>query len=301
MRKCLILIVLILPTLASLRVNASEPSATQEPVAAAVEEPSAAQEPSATINQTVVMKTNFGDVTIELLFDAAPKTSAHFLELATGAKPWRDPQSGEEVNRPLYDGLTFHRVMDNFMIQGGDPLGTGRGGPGFRIPDEIDADALGLDKLTALDLKRGHMHPYFEISWPQFRQRVLLRGINPGLPDASARVEQAMQKWDGASLKDAYEALGYRYLRGLPSQPVKRGTLAMANSGPNTNGSQFFISVRDNEYLNGKHTVFGVVVDGMDVVDAIAKVPVSNGSSPQQPVVIESIRPAVTSAVPAQD
>ena len=184
------------------------------------------------------------------------------------------------------------------MIQGGDPLGTGTGGPGFRFADEIDGRALGLNKLRALDLERGQMHPYFEVSWPQFQQRVLMRGINPTMPDRQARYDAALKEWNGVSLLKAYEALGYQYTDGLPSQPIKRGTLAMANSGPNTNGSQFFISVRDNDYLNGKHTVFGRVTEGMEVVDAMSSLPTGQGSVPQQPVKIISIRPHQLSEQP---
>jgi peptidyl-prolyl cis-trans isomerase A (cyclophilin A) len=241
-------------------------------------------------NPIVMMKTNHGDVTIELLADAAPKTVETFLGLATGSREWTDPRTNTTSTKPFYDGLGFHRVIKDFMIQGGDPLGTGSGGPGFRFADEIDGRALGLNELQALDLQRGQLHPYFEVSWPQFQQRVLMRGINPTMPDRQARYDDALKQWDGASLLKAYEALGYQYTPGLPSQPVKRGTLAMANSGPNTNGSQFFISVRDNDYLNGKHTVFGRVIDGMDVVDAISGLPTKEGAVPQKPVIIESIR-----------
>lgn len=241
-------------------------------------------------NPVVVMSTNHGDITIELLADSAPKTAAHFLGLAQGNVEWIDPKTQEKVKKPFYDGLIFHRVIKDFMIQGGDPLANGTGGPGFEIADEINADALGLQKMTALDLQRGQLHPYFEVSWPVFQQRVLLQGIDPTMPDRQARYDAALKKWDGASLKDVYKALGYGYTPGLVSKPIKRGTLAMANSGPNTNGSQFFLSVRDNDYLNGKHTVFGEVIAGMDVVDKISSVPTQPGDVPVEPVVIQSIQ-----------
>jgi peptidyl-prolyl cis-trans isomerase A (cyclophilin A) len=142
------------------------------------------------------IKTNKGEIAVNLFPDKAPKTVANFAGLATGEKDWVDPTTGELVkDRPLYKDLTFHRVIEDFMIQGGDPLGSGIGGPGYRFEDEIDP-ALVFDK--------------------------------PGL-------------------------------------------LAMANSGPNTNGSQFFITHVPTPWLNGKHTIFGEVVEGMDVVNSIVQ------------------------------
>jgi cyclophilin family peptidyl-prolyl cis-trans isomerase len=165
-----------------------------------------------------------GNIELVLLEDAAPNTVRNFIQLA---------------EKKYYDGLLFHRVIENFMAQGGDPTGTGRGGPGYKFADEISAEALGLDKMTAEQLaeKTG--------------QR---------LPPSAA----------GLSVKQLYERQGYRYTPGLASWPIKRGVLAMANSGPNTNGSQFFITHRDCDWLNGKHTVFGIVTKGQDLVDTMA-------------------------------
>jgi peptidyl-prolyl cis-trans isomerase A (cyclophilin A) len=131
-------------------------------------------------------KTSLGDIVIRLLPEKAPKTVENFLALAEGTKEWTDPRSGKKVSTPLYDGTVFHRVIPEFMIQGGDPLGSGTGGPGYRFADEIGPD----------------------------------------------------NKFD------------------------RPGLLAMANAGPNTNGSQFFITEVPTPHLNRGHTIFGEVVKG---------------------------------------
>jgi peptidyl-prolyl cis-trans isomerase A (cyclophilin A) len=140
-------------------------------------------------------KTSMGEIVIKLMPEKAPKTVANFVELAEGTREWKDPKSGQSVKRPLYDGTVFHRVIPDFMIQGGDPLGTGTGGPGYRFEDEIGAD----------------------------------------------------NKFD------------------------RPGLLAMANAGPNTNGSQFFITEVPTPHLNRGHTIFGEVVKGFELVPKIAR------------------------------
>jgi len=168
-----------------------------------------AREPGlyATINTTQ------GAIVVKFFEKEAPITVRNFVGLARGTKAWKDPKTGLMVmKRSLYNGTIFHRVIPNFMIQGGDPLGTGLGGPGFVIPDEFSPDL----------------------------------------------------KFD------------------VP------GRLAMANSGPHTGGSQFFITEVPTPHLNGLHTIFGQVVDGQDIVTKIAHVPV-NGEKPVTPVRITSI------------
>ena len=162
------------------------------------------------------LHTSMGDIEVRLFPLQAPKTVQNFVGLAEGSQEWKDPSSGQKVTgRPLYDGTVFHRVIEGFMIQGGDPLGSGRGGPGYNFKDEFSPD-LAFTK------------PYL---------------------------------------------------------------LAMANAGPNTNGSQFFITVAPTQYLHGKHTVFGVVADDASrkVVDAIAKVETDRRDRPVDDVVIESV------------
>ncbi|HEY9411152.1 MAG TPA: peptidylprolyl isomerase [Jiangellaceae bacterium] len=161
------------------------------------------------------LHTNHGDIALVLFPHHAPKTVANFVDLAEGSKEWVHPGTGEKSTAKLYDGTTFHRVMSGFMIQGGDPLGSGRGGPGYDFADEF--------------------HPELAFNRP--------------------------------------------YL------------LAMANAGPNTNGSQFFITVGPQPHLNRRHTIFGEVADdaGRKVVDEIATVPTDRGDRPVEPVVIESV------------
>ena len=161
------------------------------------------------------LKTNKGDIEVKLFPNHAPKTVANFTGLADGTREWTDPRSGEKSNARLYDGTVFHRVISGFMIQGGDPLGTGTGGPGYRFPDEI--------------------HPELQFDRP--------------------------------------------YL------------LAMANAGPGTNGSQFFITVGATPHLNRKHTIFGEVADGpsREVVERIATAPTGGMDRPVEDVVIESV------------
>ena len=164
---------------------------------------------------TATLNTSMGDIVIELFPNQAPKTVANFVELATGAKEWLDPNIGEKVKTNLYDGTIFHRVIPGFMIQGGDPLGSGMGGPGYNFADEFHGE-LNFDK------------PYL---------------------------------------------------------------LAMANAGPNTNGSQFFITVAATAWLNRKHSIFGEVKDATSqkVVDAIAAVKTGANDKPVQAVKINSI------------
>ena len=159
------------------------------------------------------LRTTLGEIEVKLFPDHAPKTVRNFVELAEGSKEWTNPNTGKTTSEKLYDGTVFHRVIPNFMIQGGDPLGSGRGGPGYRFADEF--------------------HPELAFTKP--------------------------------------------YL------------LAMANSGPGTNGSQFFITVAPTEWLTAKHTIFGEVTKGAEVVDAIATTPTGAQDRPRTDVVLESV------------
>ncbi len=162
---------------------------------------------------TATLTTTQGTVTIRLFPDHAPTTVRNFVELAEGGREWTDPRTGAMTKDKLYDGTVFHRVIAGFMIQGGDPLGTGTGGPGYKFADEIHPD-LRFDK------------PYL---------------------------------------------------------------LAMANAGRGTNGSQFFLTVGATPWLNGKHTIFGEVIGGADVVDAISRSQTKPGDRPATDVVLQSV------------
>lgn len=167
-----------------------------------------------------------GSIELVLFPQDAPNTTANFLKLA---------------GNHFYDGLRFHRVIERFLVQGGDPTNTGRGGPGYHIKDEISAEPLGLDTLSVRALTK------------------LMKMRRP----------RNLKAVGDMTLKELYEKQGSTFVKGLHSHPVIRGTLAMANMGPNTNGSQFFIAQIDCPWLNGKNTAFGQVVKGLDLVDSI--------------------------------
>jgi peptidyl-prolyl cis-trans isomerase A (cyclophilin A) len=162
---------------------------------------------------TATLHTNQGQIVVRLLPDHAPKTVRNFVELAEGSREWTDPRTGRATTAKLYDGTIFHRVIPNFMIQGGDPLGSGRGGPGYEFADEF--------------------HPELSFDRP--------------------------------------------YL------------LAMANAGPGTNGSQFFVTVAATPWLNRKHTIFGEVIQGQDIIDKISHLKTGSQDRPVEDVIIESI------------
>lgn len=172
-----------------------------------------AAQPAKGKNMTAVMETNLGTIKIKLFSEDAPKTVENFVGLAEGTKEWTDPKSGKKEKKPLYNGTIFHRVINGFMIQGGDPMGNGMGGPGYKFADEIN--------------KNKH---------------------------------------------------------------TKAGILSMANAGPNTNGSQFFITLGATPHLDDKHTVFGEVVEGLDVVKKIGAVKTGGGDRPVEPVTIKSLK-----------
>ncbi|MGC5246330.1 peptidylprolyl isomerase [Gordonia sp. DT219] len=168
-----------------------------------------------TSTQTVTIHTNRGDIKVDLFGNQAPETVANFVGLATGSKDYSEPNASGGDSGPFYDGSVFHRVIEGFMIQGGDPTGTGRGGPGYRFKDEF--------------------HPELQFDRP--------------------------------------------YL------------LAMANAGPGTNGSQFFITAGPTPHLNRRHTIFGEVTDpaSQQVVDAIATTSTDRSDRPLDEVVIQKI------------
>jgi len=161
-----------------------------------------------------IFDTTEGKIVCRLFEKEAPLTIKNFTDLAEGKRTWKDSVSGKGGSGPLYSGTIFHRVIPNFMIQGGDPSGTGMGGPGYKFQDET---------------------------------------------------------------------------KGSPHRFDKKGKLAMANTGPNTNGSQFFITVAATEWLTGNHTIFGEVVEGQDVVDKIANAPRGSQDRPRKDVVLNSV------------
>jgi peptidyl-prolyl cis-trans isomerase A (cyclophilin A) len=244
----------------------------------------------------VLITTSMGAITCELFADQCPLTVANFIALAEGERAFRDITTGVSVERPFYDGLIFHRVIQGFMIQGGCPIGKGTGDPGYAIPDEINARSLGLE--AEMVFVEGRPNPNCAYMGEQIQREILgprlaAKGLGPdsdptALEAAFAIELEALKRMN---LRQLYEALGYRYRDDLPaSSRLDRGRLAMANHGPSSGGSQFFITLGDIPYLAGKHSVFGQVVAGMEVVEAIGRVQTGAQDKPLSPVVIESIR-----------
>ncbi len=234
-----------------------------------------------------------GNIQVELFPSEAPKTVKNFIDLAEGRKEFTDSKTGKKLKKPFYDGLIFHRVIDKFMIQGGCPLGTGTGGPGYKFADEINATKLGLDKqkiITNGKFNRllgnpGNKKFMMAVVLPIYKKL----GIKTK-SDASKREKDIVAELNKMSMMDVYKNMGYQYNTTRNSHAPNRGSLAMANSGPNTNGSQFFINIIDTPWLSGKHTVFGKVIKGMEVVDKISQAAIKAGGKPVIAIKIISIR-----------
>ncbi len=219
---------------------------------------------------------------------------ANFIGLAEGTKEYTDIKTGKKMKGNFYDGVIFHRVIKGFMIQGGDPKGNGTGGPGYQFEDEINATDIGLGKLKAIS-EKGAPHRYLPIRTQQDYQRLILMPLYKMMgirsqKELDVRKNEVQQKVKEITVKNVYENQGYIFSSELKSHHLKKGVIAMANSGPNTNGSQFFINLVDTPHLTGKHTVFGKVVKGMEVVEKVGDVKVGQGSKPLQDIKIISVR-----------
>jgi len=275
MQKFIITIVVILFSIINTNVSAVEKGTSSNPVC--------------------LIKTSMGDITVELFIKDAPKTVENFISLAEGKKKFTDPKTNLEIKKPYYDNLIFHRVIKNFMIQGGCPKGDGSGDPGYKFEDEINASYLGLDKMPVLDPEKGP-HPYLGIKSKEHFFSVVIRPITIKLgikneKEFKSRLDEIQKIITSISLKESYEYKGYVYNDKIKSHHLDRGVLAMANAGPNTNGSQFFINLVNTKWLEGKHTVFGKVIKGIEVVDKIGDVPVlPERHKPEKNVKIISIR-----------
>jgi cyclophilin family peptidyl-prolyl cis-trans isomerase len=239
------------------------------------------------------MVTSMGTMKIELWNDIAPKTVENFTGLAFGGKEWTNTKTGSKEKKPFYDGLIFHRVIDDFMIQGGCPLGNGTGGPGYTFEDET------YDTQNAKEIK-GRI-PTAEVAQQVFEEVILpylQRTPNPDKQLIALLTECQKVRNPTPLMKQPVEYYLQKTGRTTPLKergplkaPVEYGSICMANSGPNTNGSQFFIVTKKGgtPWLNGKHTVFGKVIDGMDVAEKIQKVKKVAGDKPEKPVEIEKI------------
>ncbi len=218
----------------------------------------------------VVIQTNYGDIELELFPEIAPKTVENFVGLATGTKEWTEPETDEKENKPFYDGLIFHRVIKDFMIQGGCPLGTGSGGPGYSFEDEFHREDI---------LITGDIHSEEEANAVYTQILAPYMQINKETNPEIQAIIQECGKIQSVNPIMNYTVEFFKEKTGIDKEVVLKklkatvdyGTICMANSGPNTNGSQFFIVTKKEgcDWLNGKHTVFGKVVKGMDIVHKI--------------------------------
>ncbi|MDR0781825.1 MAG: peptidylprolyl isomerase [Pseudomonadales bacterium] len=245
-------------------------------------------------NPLVVIETTRGSLLFELFPSAAPATVSNFLGLANGSKTWVDPLTGANTKRPFYNGLSFHRVVNGVLIQGGSPSADAHGYPGFFVPDEINAVSLGLDHMSVLD-PSGEPNPVLGIRSQADFQEDVLKPLYDSLGIRSsaqleARVSEVDKKLRALSVQQLFELRGYRYRKDVISRAPVRGVIAMASTQPNQNGSQFFITLTDAEWLLGRHTVFGTLRAGEDVLDAIGRSPVDTEGRPQQEVRIVSIK-----------
>jgi cyclophilin family peptidyl-prolyl cis-trans isomerase len=241
-------------------------------------------------NPLAVMETSLGTITIELYRHAAPKTVENFISLARGEKEFTDSE-GKPAKRPYYDGLIFHRVIPNFMIQGGDIKGNGSGGPGYQFADEINAKALGLDKIKVSSSPMARQEVAQVVRNEIFKKLGIKSqaDLTAKMKQAEAMLKTEQEKWGNKSLEELFIARGITYTPNLESESNTKGSLSMANAGPNTNGSQFFVSVVDNLYLNGKHTVFGRVIKGLEVAEQITKVERDQQDKPKTSVILKKL------------
>ena len=247
-----------------------------------------------TTNPIALIKTSKGDIYVELFSDCAPKTVENFLGLAEGIIEYKDATTGEKKKGNFYDGLIFHRVIKNFMIQGGCPLGLGSGGPGYSFADEINGYSFGLDKekvtLTEDNVQAIVKRKTFSDLKIDSEETYKKVGIEVIAKKYGENVTLLKEKMDNFTKLDQNIFSGYVYDKKLNSKKLVKGSLAMANSGPNTNGSQFFIDVVETSYLDGLHTNFGMVIKGLEIVVAISEVAVGANDKPSEPVKIISIR-----------
>lgn len=244
-------------------------------------------------NPLVQIETTMGTIVLELFPREAPQTVANFLALAQGSKEFVDPETGKWINRPFYNGLTFHRVIENFMIQAGSPSGKSNDGPGYSFNDEINARSLGLDKMPVLDNK-GQTHRLLGINNQTDFQNKILAPLYQELgisnqTELDANIAEIDIRLREMTVKESYENMGYQYTETVISRTLVKGVIAMANNGPNSNGSQFFITLIDTEWLTGKYTVFGKVRAGVEVLEAIASVQVDVNSKPIVDIIILSV------------
>ena len=245
-------------------------------------------------NPLILLSTSLGDIYIELFPSEAPKNVANFLALAHGEIEFLDPNSGVRFQPRYFDGMQFHRVVPDNFIQAGSPLFNPLGSPDELLADEINADLLGLNQQLVMD-DLGNFNPRLNIGNKTDFLEELLNPIfdHLNIESESEILERQHEVYDlltETTIKQAYEYKGYRYQANFATREITRSTVALANTGPNTNGPEFFIAIQDLSWLDGRHTVIGKVVEGMNTVDAIGSTVIDPLSPTQFATLIYSLR-----------
>jgi len=234
-------------------------------------------------NPLMLMRTSRGDIYLELFPQAAPRNVANFIALAEARVPLFDINTTTTVTPFYYDGLNFHRILRNYLVQTGAPRALNAPVPEYLVEDEINARQFGLHEQRVLD-PFGKPHPWLNLGDSADFQREILEPLYRRLGISSAAAVTARQfeiheTLQAMTLRQAYENQGYRYNDRLVSREPLRGSVAMAGSGPNTNAAEFFITLVDAPWLAGKATIIGRVVEGMEIVDRIDQSAVLRGDT----------------------
>ncbi len=229
-------------------------------------------------NPLLLVDTSAGELYLELFPNEAPANVANFLGLAAGTITIVDASSNIAFTPRYYDGTRFHRVIPGFVIQAGSPHHNPVGAPQATMPDEINADFLGLNQQPVLG-EDGAFNPMLNIGGQEDLAELILDPLYLQM-DIHSPSELLLRQYDvlaslrQMSVKDVYTNQGYRFQTDTPSHSVLRGAIALANSGPGTNGPEFFIALSDAPWLTGRHTVIGQVVEGIEIADRIGEVEV---------------------------
>ena len=245
-------------------------------------------------NPLMLVSTSAGPIYIEMLPAEAPENVARFIEFTVGEVPLIETDSTLTASQRYYNGSQFHRVIPNFIIQAGSPEHNAHGRPRDYLADEINASALGLDRLPVI-LQAGEINPILNTdSQQEFANRVLeplYRQLGIDSPEQLETEESAIiDALQSLTVMRLYEYEGYRYQNRYPTRAITRGIVALANDGPNRNGPEFFISLSDAPWLDGRYTVIGRVVEGMETADRIGDKPIQPVNPDPESTRIYSIR-----------
>ncbi|MBL4581876.1 MAG: peptidylprolyl isomerase [Gammaproteobacteria bacterium] len=247
-------------------------------------------------NPLMRISTSQGEIYLELFPTEAPRNVEKFIALAEGEIEFTNQDTGEAIQARYYNGMRFHRVVPGFIIQAGSPAYNPLGLQVNLLNDEINADALGLDQISALNADGSFADVLNIESKSGFHQEILTPlYAQKNITDVEValnRQYQVLEMLQNLSVKSVYENQGYRYNDSLKSRPIERGTVALANSGPDSNGPEFFISLASAERLSGKYTVIGKVVEGQEVIDSIGNTAIDPDQYSSLSTLIYSVRKA---------